>query len=114
LQDPPPIPGPLQFELEAIIENPRATLLLAGELDSATVSQLEVALDGIENAGADQIVIDLEQLTFIDSTGLQTLVACERRCNGRGPELVIRRPNGEVARIFALVGLDKVLQITED
>jgi anti-anti-sigma factor len=114
LQDPRPTSGPLQFELEAIVESPRATLLLAGELDAATVSQLEVALDQIENAGAEQLIIDLERLTFIDSTGVQTLVACERRFNGHGPELLIRRPNGDVARIFTLVGLDKLLRITED
>jgi anti-sigma B factor antagonist len=114
LQDPPPNPGPLEFELESVIESPRATFLLAGELDAATVPQLELALDRAEEAGAKQIVVDLEHVTFIDSSGLQALVACQRRFNGRGPELLIRRPHAEVARTFALVGLDKLLRITED
>ena len=114
MQDPPASPGPLQFELDAIIENPRATLLLAGELDAATVPQLELALNRAEDAGAEQIVVDLERLTFIDSTGLQALVAYHRRFDGSGPALVIRRPRAEVSRIFALVGLDKLLRITED
>jgi anti-sigma B factor antagonist len=114
LQDPPASPGPLQFELDATIQKPRTTLLLAGELDAATVPQLELALDKAENAGAEQIVVDLERLTFIDSTGLQALVAYHRRFDGSGPALVIRRPRAEVASIFALVGLDKLLRITED
>lgn len=114
MQESPTSPGPLQFELDPIIEYPRATLLLAGELDAATVPQLELALDQAADAGAEQIVVDLERLTFIDSTGLQALVACQRRFDGFGPALVIRRPRAAVARIFALVGLDKLLRITED
>ena len=114
MQDPPTSPGPLQFELDAIIQKPGTTLLLAGELDAATVPELELALDQAENAGAEQIVVDLERLTFIDSTGLQALVAYHRRFDGSGPALVIRRPRAEVARMFALVGLDKLFRITED
>ncbi|MFL5871810.1 MAG: STAS domain-containing protein [Solirubrobacterales bacterium] len=114
MQDPPRGRGPLQFELEAVVEDPRTTLRLAGELDAATVPELEVALARAERARAKEIVVDVERLTFIDSTGLQTLVALQRRLNGDGPELVVRRPTEEVARMFSLVGLDKLLRITED
>jgi len=114
MQDPPRGPGPLQFELDTVVEDPRAILLLAGELDAATVPQLELALGEAERRGAEEIVIDLERLTFIDSTGLQALVASQHRLNCEGPALLIRRPSEEVARTIALVGLDTVLRIVED
>jgi anti-sigma B factor antagonist len=114
MQDPPGGQAPLQFRLETIVEAPRSTLMLAGELDAATVPELELALSQVEQAGPQEIVVDLEQLTFIDSSGLQALVASQRRFNGDGPSLLIRRPSEEVARTFALVGLDKLLRIVED
>ena len=114
MQDPPRGSAPLQFELEVIVENTRATLRLAGELDSATVPRLQAAFEQAADAGPEQVAVDLERLTFIDSSGLQALVACQRRFNGQGPHLVIRRPRGEVSRVLTLVGLDKLLPIVED
>ena len=49
-----------------------------GELDLVTVETLRAALDGIENT--DRLVLDLRGLTFMDSTGLQLLVAFHQRC----------------------------------
>jgi anti-sigma B factor antagonist len=114
MQDPPRGPAPLQFKLETVVQGPRAMLLLAGELDVATVPQLEFALGEAELRGVEEIVVDLERLTFIDSTGLHALVASQRRFNRDGPALLIRRPREEVARTIALVGLDTVLRIVED
>jgi anti-anti-sigma factor len=114
MQDPPRGRAPLQFQLEEISEPPRTTLRLAGELDSATVPQLEVAFERAVQTDDEEIVVDLERLTFIDSTGLQAFVAAHRRFDGDGPSLLVRRPSNEVARVFTLVGLDKLLRIVED
>jgi anti-anti-sigma factor len=78
-----------------------------GELDVATVERLRAALDGTEDAG--RLVLDLRDLTFIDSNGLHLLVALHRRAQRDGFELTLLAPAAPVDRPIRLCGLDKAL-----
>ena len=62
----------LPFRLDVDAQQERTVFRLAGELDMATVSQLEEALGEHENAS--EIVFDLRGLSFLDSMGLSALV----------------------------------------
>lgn len=80
-------------------------LALGGELDIATVERVRAAVDEIEQAPPERLVIDLSGLSFVDSTGLAAFVALDKRCqeNG-GPALEIRPGPPAVQRLFELVG----------
>jgi anti-sigma B factor antagonist len=79
-------------------------LALVGELDLATVDRLKAALEEVEQAPPDRLVIDLSRLSFLDSTGLAAL-ALDKRCQGNGrPALEIRPGPPAVQRLFKLVG----------
>jgi anti-anti-sigma factor len=83
----------------------QVVVVLAGELDIATIERVKDALDELDQAPASRLVIDLSRLSFLDSTGLAMFVALERRCreNG-GPALEIRPGPPAVQRLFELVG----------
>ena len=49
-----------------------------GELDLATAGRLEQQLDELHSAGFEQIVLDMRELTFIDSSGIRVVVAEHR------------------------------------
>jgi anti-anti-sigma factor len=77
---------------------------LVGELDLDTVS---VFNDAIEQSGSTPgMTLDLAELTFIDSCGLQALMAYATSLDGGGP-LVLVNPTGAVAKVFDIVGLPR-------
>ena len=86
---------------------------MVGELDLSGCPDLEGALDAAEQAHAGRIIIDLEQLTFIDSIGLRTLLQVSRRSATNGNRLQITRGNGHPAKMFRLTGLDELLPLTD-
>jgi anti-anti-sigma factor len=84
------------------MESPRG-LRVAGELDISNVSALTDALEDEIGAGED-VTLDLRDVTFVDSTGLQVLFRA-RSLEGRGP-LILLGPQPRVRTLFQYVLLD--------
>jgi anti-sigma B factor antagonist len=96
--------GELMIRLRA--ETEASVLEVYGELELANASTLERELRVLEEGlGPRTIVIDLSGLDFIDTTGLSTLVAAQRRAENGGWALGLLRPTGQVSRILELTGL---------
>jgi anti-sigma B factor antagonist len=84
---------------------------VAGEIDVYTSPRLRERLVTLVNGGATAIVVDLEQVDFIDSTGLGVLVGVLKRLRARGGTMsVVCRQEG-LLRVFRITGLDKVFAI---
>jgi anti-anti-sigma factor len=76
---------------------------LRGELDASTVPGLAEELA----SGADSLVVlDLNQLTFIDSSGLGAIHVARQRVINDGGVLVVCRPSPAVHRVLEITGLD--------
>lgn len=85
-----------------------------GELDLSTSPRLEDALRDEFNSGKS-VVLDLSQVTFIDSTGLNVLVAALRSCEQNGCQLELGpEPSVQVSRVLRITGLDTVFPISSD
>jgi anti-sigma B factor antagonist len=82
-----------------------------GEIDLATVRILKQRLAEALELGTRHLIVDLEDVDFIDSTGLGVLIGTERRLRARGGRLIIACPNPAVRRVFEVTGLDKVLSM---
>ena len=94
---------------------PGVVLLRAkGDLDAYTAPGLRTQLHEATTGDADLVVVDLAEITFIDSAGLGTLVGAHRRMREGGGRLRIVRPPALVARAFELTGLDEVLELHDD
>jgi anti-sigma B factor antagonist len=84
-------------------------LILEGELDTRGVPALEAAIARYCSAGPRALILDLSKLTFIDSSGLWTILAAMRWCERqeRGFSLI---PGPEaVQQVFEVTGLIDVL-----
>ena len=101
------VAGPQPFAVEVQQRHAVAIVQPRGELDLVTVETLRAALDGIDNA--ERLVLDLRGLSFMDSTGLQLLVALHRRAQRDGLQLTVVAPAAPVDRAIQLCGLDKEL-----
>ena len=62
------------------------------------------------DAGQTQLVLDLSQVDFIDSSGLGALVSCLKRLGPRG-SLVVAGATGAVSRLFTLTRMDRVFAL---
>lgn len=83
----------------------------AGEIDVATAPMLRERLVDLINEGSHQVVLDLENVDFIDSTGLGVLVGAVRRARAEDGDLRIVCTNSRLLRIFDITGLDQVFTI---
>jgi anti-anti-sigma factor len=77
-----------------------------GELDLATVADFDASLDKALESAAPRIVLDLAELSSIDSTGLRSLVLFAERCEEAGRELAIRRGSRRVQKVFEVTQLE--------
>lgn len=84
-----------------------ALVEVSGELDGATAPELDQHLMGVSDA--PRVVVDLQQVTFMDSHGLVLLVsALENARTAAGRAMVLRSPSKSVRRVFDLCGIDRV------
>jgi anti-sigma B factor antagonist len=83
---------------------------LGGELDVATVPQLEYTL-GDAQLQARLLVLDLRELAFIDGAGVRAIVNASIRARQLGRRLVLLRGNPNVNRMFALTGSSDDLEV---
>jgi anti-sigma B factor antagonist len=89
-----------------------ATVTVGGELDLATVPELSAAV--AQHCDARLVVLDLTAVTFMDSTGVLTLIQADRRCADSQSRLVVLAGNGPVRRVLDLCELDGQLTLVSD
>lgn len=89
--------------------NHTVVLVLSGEIDMDNAAQLRQAILDRNEAGDKIIVLDFDALTFIDSSGIGTLVSTLKALKISGAELRIARLKGPVAKVITITGVDKIL-----
>jgi anti-sigma B factor antagonist len=101
------------FEVGAVTTGPHAVVTVRGELDAHTAPMLKERLLGLVDEGIDRMVVDLREVTFIESVGLGTLVAARKRLRQSDKSLclVIAGEQSVLRRTFEITGLDKVFPI---
>jgi anti-anti-sigma factor len=89
-------------------------LRLVGDLDLATVGDLERMLDTLPRSG-ERVTIDLAELSFMDSSGVHALVAYAGALNGSAPVALVNVP-AHIHRLFVLTGADQnaAIDLRED
>ena len=96
-----------QFDLSATTEGEWAVLAVSGEVDLATAPALRECLGELAAGGVRHVVVDLRQVSFLDSIGLGVLIAASRRLRGGEPAGSLRLvcTNERIVKLFVLTGL---------
>ena len=98
--------------LLSVHADPHGHLHLSGELDLASAPTLLAALEAsIAHGGT--IRLDLTELTFMDSTGINAVLRAIHQLGERG-RLVMLHPTPAVRRVIEICGLDEMIEITND
>ncbi len=97
---------PLHIEVETVDGVQVVTPL--GEVDIASVTVLQSTMDRLLDEGTTRLVVNLESLDYLDSTGLGCVTAARRRARDLGGDLVLVCTKDRVLRLFRITGLDQV------
>ncbi len=89
-----------------------AIVAMGGELDYEASPQLRARLVGAIKAGGRRLVLDLSDVTFIDSTAIGVLAGTVARLDDAGGgSLAVVSTNEKVLQIFEITGLDSVIAL---
>ena len=104
---------PEEFSIREDTRDGCHTLILSGELDLASAPVLEAATARLCSDGASEIVLDLGQLDFIDSTGLRTILGSMHLCEEHLCNFWLIPGKRTTQRLFELAGLLERLPFRE-
>jgi anti-sigma B factor antagonist len=108
-----PIPeqaGTLTVDVES--DDTLHVVKVAGELDLNTRDELAAVLDGLPKP-PNIVALDFSELTFVDSTGLKTLLHEHRRAREEGYEFVVAGSRPEIRDIFRVTAFDLTLPLAD-
>jgi anti-anti-sigma factor len=103
--DQPPEGQPVGFWVTRSADDAGVILALHGELDAAAAPQLEKLLEENRREGHLRVILDLSELTFVDSAGVSVLIKAKKEAEEQGSQFILRRPTPQVHRLFAVVGM---------
>lgn len=103
--------GPGSFSVDRSVRESTVVLALQGELDMASAGRLANAATDI--APGSQVVIDLKNLEFMDSSGLRTLMNLDLRARAEGWSIALAGPQPSVRRLLTLTGFEDRIPILD-
>lgn len=95
----------LRVEREVSADGMSVCLRLDGEVDASTAHLVEDAMSPAFDPRCTCLVVDLADVSFMDSSGLRVLVVARNALDDRGAEMVIAGDNDQLRRLFEISGL---------
>ena len=86
-------------------------ILVEGELDVSTADKLKEYLHNLADEKILDMKINLENLDYIDSTGLGVMIGVLKKLKIDNKEIYILNPKSNVKKIFTITGLDKIFKV---
>lgn len=100
-----------ELTLEEDLVDGVVVIAATGEIDRATAPELSGALRSATLEHAGPLLVDLCEVSFIDSAGISVLLNAHLRLLRQGRQLYLACPPSAVRRIFEITGLDETLSI---
>lgn len=86
-------------------EGDRAVIAIKGELDAYTAPGVEEQIASLVGRRINNIVLDLSETGFLDSSGLRAILTAHRRLASDEGSLTLRNPSEPVTRLLEITGL---------
>ena len=84
---------------------------LSGRLDQTVTPEIETALLKELEDGNEQLIVDMSEVSYVNSGGLRCLLTAWRKANDLQGRIILCSLSGRVADVFEIVGFDKVFEI---
>jgi anti-anti-sigma factor len=103
----------LDFEVHDHPPDGEVVIDLCGEVDVYNAPRLREELSRLFLAGRNHIVLDVQRLDFVDSTGLGVIIAAAKRAGEAGGHVTLRAPTRAVQRVLDLTQLRRFLSVSD-
>lgn len=103
----------IDIKVETRTSGDWAVVDVEGEVDVFTAPKLREQIIGLLTDGKDRIVVNLEKVDFMDSTGLGVLVGGLKRVKEKEGSLALAGAHGTVLRVLSVTGLNSVFPLHE-
>jgi len=102
----------IEFDItDRKIDDDTHVVAVRGEIDLFTAPEFKQRMATPIDAGRSNLIVDLTQTTFIDSSSLGVLIGAHRRLKLRGGSLVVVSDNDTILKTFKITGLDGVFTL---
>lgn len=101
----------LEFSVDIVSDDERVRVSPAGELDIATADRLRQPIAELLEEGFRRVIVDLRNVTFLDSTGVHTLIQCHERARDLGARMSIILGGPATRRVLDITGIIDHLEI---
>lgn len=100
------------LKVETMVVQGRLLVRLEGELDVYQVDQVRAVMEqALDDSGSQTLILDLENMSFIDSSGLGVLLGRYKRLQASGGTMLAASIQPQVHTVFELSGLLKLIRI---
>jgi anti-sigma B factor antagonist len=107
-----PFPGS-EFSVAVQTEGSVEIVVVRGEVDIANADAVRADLNGACER-SDNVVLDLREVTFMDTQGLSVVIEAQQSCTADGTQFAITRAPDHVHRLFDMIGLTPRLTVLDD
>lgn len=104
----------MELDIQIDREQSVCTMTLVGEVDVYTAPRVKEELVSAIEDGCVNVIVDMQEVGFIDSSGLGVLVSGLRRARERDGAVRVVCTRDNILKIFRITGLDKVFPIFAD
>jgi anti-sigma B factor antagonist len=95
------------------IDDATHVVAVIGEIDLFTAPEFKQRVSAPIDAGRANVIVDLTETTFIDSSSLGVLIGAHRRLKLRGGSLMVVCDNDAIVKTFRITGLDGVFTLVK-
>ncbi|MDQ4040798.1 MAG: STAS domain-containing protein [Actinomycetota bacterium] len=99
------------FHVDRLTTDDEIRLVLRGELDVSVVGEVEEAIGAV--ASGSRVVMDVRDLSFIDSSGIRVLMTLDLRARSEGWSLAIEQPQPAVRQVLELCRIGERIPILD-
>lgn len=100
-----------QFEMTVPEVSGVPVLKVRGEIDVASAPDFHASISDIIGRGPEVVIVDMSEVSFIDSTGLGVLVSAEKETREAGKDLRLVVTQPQIMKLLELTGLDEVFTV---
>lgn len=104
----------MNMQIKKTTEGTTHYIELVGEIDAYTVPKLQEELMPLAEQNKQTIIVDLSEVTYLDSTGLGILVGTLKKSHKHQSEVILKNMTKRVQRLFDITGLDEIFTIQQD
>ncbi len=96
------------------ISDVAAVIELEGDIDFSISQKLKEELLGVINKGKIKLIVDLEKVRYIDSSGLESITSTQTKAQALHGDLFLVCAEPSIRKIFDITGLDEYIRIFDD